>query len=140
MPLLHGSASNPQSLIVAAPVAFTDRNKTVCVEQAVGPFSGSTAFPLRRTGKETEASSTLRRSFLPIWSEILRSVLGSDFATARSPMQPNARREMKSESMNGPNSHSLFLPSCGSMFGVAGDSRLPCLTAWGLISLVSLQI
>ena len=48
--------------------------------------------PLRRIGQETEASSTLRRSFLPIWSEILRRVRRTDFANSRWSMQPLSRK------------------------------------------------
>ena len=50
--------------------------------------------PLRRVGRETEAGSALRRSFLSIWSEILRSVRRRDRANSKRAMQPPSRRNL----------------------------------------------
>ncbi len=46
---------------------------------------------LRHFGRETEASSALRRGFLSIWSEILRRVRRSNFANSPRTMQPTSR-------------------------------------------------
>jgi hypothetical protein len=56
---------------------------------------------LRRCDQGTAAGSALRRSFLSIWSEILRRVRRSDQANSRRSMQPTRVRRPNAEAVKG---------------------------------------